>query len=204
MTCAAARARPLGRAMATLFAAVALCGCAATTTVEFAGQRPAVPVCQGTTGSVAALVLWGPNWRADQKDISERQRAAEQGITQFFAARDCFARTELRHLPVGTLGSVKEAKAAAATSGIGAQHVVYVVVRELGPVVKLLSSQALIEGGTEVVLDVAAYDLARGELAHFTVHWRHGGGGVVKGVASLPQDMRSALAAALGASAAPR
>lgn len=31
----------------------------------------------------------------------------------------------------------------------------------------------------------------------FTVHWRHGGPGVVKGVASLPADMDAALRAGL-------
>lgn len=193
-----------GRTTATLLAASLLGGCAATTTVEFSGQRPASPVCQGPTESIAAVVLWGPNWRPDQKDVTERTRAAEQGITQFFAAPGCFARTELRRLPLGTLGTVEEAKAAAGASGIGAQRVVYVVVKELGPVVKLLSSPALIEGGTEVVLDVASYDLARGQHAQFTAYWRHGGGGVVKGVASLPTDMRSALGAALSGAAAQR
>jgi uncharacterized membrane protein len=188
---------PVARA-AALFLPWALCGCAATTYVEFAGQRPAAPVCQGAAAPVPTMVVWGPNWRPDQKDIGAREQAAERGIADFFATQDCFARTQVQRLLTGTLGSLDEAKAAAAASGIGAQRVVYVVVKELGPVVKLLSSAALIEGGTEVVLDVAVYDLARGQQGRFTTHWRHGGGGVVKGVASLPDDMRAALAAALG------
>lgn len=183
---------------AVFFLPWVLCGCAATTSVEFAGQRPAVPVCRGATAPVSAVVVWGPNWRTDQKDEGAREQAAERGIADFFATQDCFARTQVRRLAAGTLGSLDEAKAAAAASGIDAQRVVYVVVKELGPVVKLLSSAALIEGGTEVVLDVAVYDLARGQQGQFTTHWRHGGAGVVKGVASLPGDMRAALAAALG------
>lgn len=183
---------------AALFIPWTLCGCAATTSVEFAGQRPAAPVCQGAAAPVSAMVVWGPNWRPDQKDVGAREQAAERGIAAFFATQHCFARTQVQRLATGTLGSADEAKAAAAASGIDAQRVVYVVVRELGPVVKLLSSAALIEGGTEVVLDVAVYDLDRGQQGRFTTRWRHGGGGVVKGVASLPDDMQAALAAALG------
>lgn len=204
------RAGPVGRAALSrsacvqvstalaLAALLALGGCA-TTSVDISGQRPASPICQPAGNPVAALVLWGPNWRADQKDATAREQAAEQGLTQFFAKPDCFASTDVRRLPKGALGSLDEAKAAAASTPAGTHHVVYVVVRELGPVVKLLSSAALIEGGTEVVLDIAAYDLADSRQARFTVHWRNGGGGVIRGVASLPQDMQSALAAALGA-----
>jgi hypothetical protein len=35
---------------------------------------------------------------------------------------------------------------------------------ELGPVVKLLSSWALVEGGTEVVLDISGYDLKHAQV----------------------------------------
>lgn len=183
---------------AALFLPWVLCGCAATTSVEFAGQRPASPVCQGANAPLSAVVVWGPNWRPDQKDVGAREQAAERGIADFFATQDCFARTQVERLASGTLGSFDEAKAVAAASGFGAQRVVYVVVKELGPVVKLLSSAALIEGGTEVVLDVAIYDPARGPQGRFTTHWRHGGAGVIKGVASLQGDMRAALATALG------
>jgi uncharacterized membrane protein len=183
---------------AALFLPWVLCGCAATTSVEFAGQRPAAPVCQGANAPLSAVVVWGPNWRPDQKDVGAREQAAERGIADFFATQDCFARTQVQRLARGTLGSLDEANAAAAASGIGAQRVVYIVVKELGPVVKLLSSAALIEGGTEVVLDVAIYDPAHGQQGRFTTHWRHGGAGVVKGAASLPGDMRTALATALG------
>jgi hypothetical protein len=43
-----------------------------------------------------------------------------------------------------------------ASSGGQFNAVVTIAVRELGPVVKLLSSAALVEGGTEVVLQVSA------------------------------------------------
>jgi hypothetical protein len=71
---------------------------------------------------------------------------------------------------------------------------VTISLRELGPVVKLLSSLALIEGGTEAVFQIAEYLLPEeNQTRTFTVHWQNGGPGVIKGVASLPQDMQAAL-----------
>ncbi|AUB83003.1 hypothetical protein THSYN_20010 [Candidatus Thiodictyon syntrophicum] len=70
-------------------------------------------------------------------------------------------------------------------------------VRELGPTVKIGASPALLEGGTEVVLDVSEFLPGRTTPRTFTVEWRNGGPGVLKGVASLPQDMQAALAAGL-------
>ena len=75
---------------------------------------------------------------------------------------------------------------------------VSITVRELGPVLKLFSSLALVDGGTEVVLDIVAFSPGRpGSRVDFSVYWQNGGHGVVKGVASLPEDMAAALAAAL-------
>jgi hypothetical protein len=72
------------------------------------------------------------------------------------------------------------------------------VVRELGPVLRIGASPALIEGGTEVLLDVTVYLKGRpASPQRFTAHWMHGGAGVVKGVASLPDDMVAALKASL-------
>ena len=72
-----------------------------------------------------------------------------------------------------------------------------ITVRELGPTVKIGASLALIEGATEVVLDVSEFLPGRIPPRTFTVQWRSGGPGVLKGVASLPQDMQAALAAGL-------
>jgi hypothetical protein len=64
--------------------------------------------------------------------------------------------------------------------------------------VKLFSSAALVEGYTEVVVDVARYLPGRSEPdRRFSIHWRNGGAGVVKGVQSLPADMTAALKAGL-------
>ena len=72
---------------------------------------------------------------------------------------------------------------------------VIITLKELGPVIKLLSSFALIDGGTEVVLQVAEY-IPPNEVQtrSFTIHWQNGGPGVIKGVWSLPQDIQTALA----------
>lgn len=73
-----------------------------------------------------------------------------------------------------------------------------IAVRELGPVVRLLSSAALVEGSTHVVLDVTEYSPpASTNPREFSVNWQNGGPGVIKGVSSLPADMEAALAAAL-------
>ena len=68
-----------------------------------------------------------------------------------------------------------------------------------------MSSAALVDGGTEVLLSISVYSpQSAAELRQFTVHWQDGGPGVVKGVASLPADMRAALQAGLQPGAATR
>jgi len=169
-----------------LLCAALLAGCASTAVTL--NPSPQAPVCDAT---VAALVLWAPVWRPDQKDVVDREAAAATGLQNFFGSSGCFARAELRR--VSSLGPA--AVSAQRASGAGPfTHVVVIEVRELGPVVKLLSSAALVEGGTEVVLQVTTYAVP-GEVParEFTVHWRDGGPGVVKGVASLPADMQAAL-----------
>ena len=105
------------------------------------------PVCQ-PQAALKASVFWRTQWRADQKDVTEREAAAGQGITRFFAEAGCFASVEVARTEAG--GSAFEVPA-------GADRLVVLTVRELGPTVKLLSSAALVEGGTEVVVDVAVY-----------------------------------------------
>ena len=80
----------------------------------------------------------------------------------------------------------------------GSDLLIVLTVRELGPTVKLLSSAALIEGGTEVVVDVAVVRPGRREAdREFSIRWQDGGPGVVKGVQTLPSDMAAALKAGL-------
>jgi hypothetical protein len=174
-----------------------LAGCVSTTVAL--SPSPQAPVCERTA---RALVLWAPAWRADQKDAVDRAAAAEAGLMDFFGSGDCFARSELRRMP-DQGAAAAEADAAAASDR--SRRTVVIAVRELGPVVRLLSSAALLEGGTEVVLEVAVHgEPGVAPPRRFSVHWRSGGPGVVRGVASLPGDTRAALHAGLQAGGIPK
>ena len=169
---------------------LALGGCASTTTVQL-NPSPQEPVCGSST---KALILWGTQWRADQKDVPAREAAAAEGLTQFFERSECFKSASLQRLPQDSWES-SQAKAAEAMSRY--EKVVLIAVRELGPTVKIGASLALVEGGTEVVLEVSEFTSGKSAPRTFTAQWRSGGPGVVKGVATLPQDIQAALAAAL-------
>lgn len=175
---------------AVLGAAALLAGCA-TTRVTLS-PADAAPVCDRTA---SARVAWASRWRSDQKDVPAREAAAAAGLERFLAGSGCFGRWTLQRLTASDPAAF-DAAVAQAPADVGT--VVTVVVRELGPVVRLMSSAALVEGGTEVVLDIAVHDgPGRSRRREFTVHWQHGGPGVVKGVDSLPSDLQAALAAAL-------
>lgn len=162
--------------------ALAVTGCAATVKVDI---TPSIDrtLCRP---EVAAEVWWTTRWRADQKDVSLRDAAAEQGIRQFLSKPGCFATTVLHR---GTPVSVGSSHSAVR---------IVLVVRELGPTLRIGSSLALVDGATEVVFDVET--VGEPQIPpRITVRWREGGSGVVKGVASLPADMAAALATAFRA-----
>lgn len=169
-------------------------GCASTTvTLTPAAQAP---VCEA---QATALVLWATQWRTDQKDVGPREQAAAASLQRFLADSRCFARAELKRLPDLEPATVQ---AQAGAAGGGFTQLLTIGVRELGPVVKLLSSTAGVEGGTEVVLQVASYAFpGLVDRREFSIHWSNGGPGVTKGVASLPSDMQAALQAGLQAGA---
>ena len=187
--------------------AVLLAGCASTR-FSASGETPGAPLCQQRGERVSALVLWGPSWRADQKDVPLREAAAQRGLEAFFDSSGCFSSVEVRRLSGGrsaTLPALPERLALAAASEPKANRVLVVTVRELGPVVKLLASAALVEGGTEVVFDIDAIGAPSGaSLAKFQMHWEDGGAWVIKNTSSLSQDMGAALRAALSPAAAPK
>lgn len=162
-----------------------LTGCASTTTQLTSSPQP--PVCQH---AAHAMVQWTAHWRPDQKDIPAREAAASEGISQFFAQSGCFASVRVQRASQSSPAQVE-------ATGTLYDRLIVITVRELGPILKIGSSVALVEGGTEVVLDIAEYKLAGSTPRMFSVHWQHGGPGVVKGVASLPQDMQAALTAGL-------
>jgi hypothetical protein len=180
--------------------ALAAAGCA-TTQFEATGRTPTRPVCQAPGEIISALVLWGPQWRPDQKDVAKREAAAQRGIERFFATSGCFSKVEIRR-PVDDQPAYALTPAAvraiAASEPTAPGRVLVISVRELGPIVKLFGSLALVEGGTDVVLEIRSFAAATGEVAaDFRSHWQHGGPWVIKGVATLEQDIGSALQAAL-------
>lgn len=165
-------------------------GCSTTTTQLI--PSPQSPVCQK---SAHAIVLWTPQWRPDQKDIPAREAAAAEGITQFFTGSGCFSSTAVQRISQPSAADV-----AAAVVELRSRYdkIVVVTVRELGPIVKIGASLALVEGGTEVLLEFSEY--RSHELSPqrtFSIQWNNGGPVVIKGVASLPQDIQAALAAGL-------
>jgi hypothetical protein len=77
--------------VASLVAAALLGACAGTATTQVTLTPPdQAPVCQ-PQAALKASVLWRTQWRADQKDVPDREAAAAQGITRFFADGGCFA-----------------------------------------------------------------------------------------------------------------
>ncbi|MBS0156205.1 MAG: hypothetical protein JSS38_16555 [Nitrospira sp.] len=176
--------------LAVLVVAAILVGCA-TTEVDIS-PSPQTPVCDN---AASALVLWAPQWRPDQKDVPKREVAAEAGLKEFLQTSGCFASSDLRRLP--NLTPAEVGAEVASTHG-RFNRMVTITLNELGPVIRLLASLTLVDGGTEAAFQIAEYMLpSETPTRTFTVHWRHGGPGVVKGVISLPQDMHDALVVGL-------
>lgn len=179
---------------------VTLAGCVSTK-FETTGSAPKHALCESKGEHVSALVLWGTHWRADQKDIPLREASAQQGIEEFFAKSGCYSQVQVLRTVEGRPAielSENEVQQLALASSIKPSKLLSIVVREFGPVVKLLSSAALVEGGTEVTFHIQAKNLKQQEtLADFTAHWTNGGPGVIKGVSTLAEDMRTALQTAL-------
>ena len=180
----------MNRLSIALLTVLTLSGCASTTTAQL-NPSPQEPVC---AASATTLILWKPQWRADQKDVLAREATAADGLSQFFKRSGCFKSASVERL---SQTSEEAAQATAAEATKKYEKVVLVSVRELGPTVKIGASLALIEGGTEVVLGVSEFLPGKASPRTFTVQWRSGGPGVIKGDASLPQDMQAALVAGL-------
>jgi hypothetical protein len=189
----------LGLVGAAMLAALAGC---ANMQVDNSGSTSREPLCQRSGEAVPALVLWQAQWRANQKEPALREEAARRGIERFFAESGCFTPAQVRQTLAGQRAgaslSPAEVRDLAMAEPVPAQRAVFISVRELGPVLKLLSSLALVDGGTEVVLDFKIMATQTGEtLGDFRTHWRNGGPWVIKGVATLEDDMVSALHEAL-------
>jgi len=175
-----------------------LLGCASTR-VETTGTPMTAPLCQPGGPPVSALVYWMPQWRPDQKEPQRREAAALQGLRDYFAATPCVSRADIRRFgaETATVPTDEQLLRLAAASAPAPDRVLLIVVRELGPKL-IIGIPALVQGSTEAVLEVRVLDTRSAvALAHARVHWENGGTFVVKGVGTLPQDMRAALQSVL-------
>lgn len=183
-------------------AALLLSACASTRVTVTPQTASTEALCQAPGERLAALVLWTPKWRADQKEVAQREQAAEQGIARFFAGSACFAQAEVKRIPLEAMGEPPQLQRIVEAAGRTPDRVLLLSVRELGPVLKLGASPALVDGGTEVVLDIGQQAAGVAIPARaYTVHWQHGGPGVLKGTGGLAADMEAALQAGLKARA---
>jgi hypothetical protein len=181
-------------------ATLALSGCA-TTQFQSTGQNSQAQLCQGADEKISALILWGPKWRPNQKDVPMREAAAGRGIEHFFTSSGCFATSRIVR-KIGDREAIDldlaEARALVPADVVAPSKLLFIAVRELGPILKLQLYVPPVEGGTDVVLDIRAASLITGEtIADFTAHWQNGGPWVIKGVGTLERDIGSALQEAL-------
>ena len=184
---------------------VALTGCASTK-VETTGATLQEPLCKRDGRKAAALVYWGPQWRPDQKEPERRETAALRGIESFLASSECLARFDVRRLPGASTAQVPPdgALLKQASAAVRADKVLVIVVRELGPILRI-GIPSIVEGATEVVLELRLLDVPTSTAqANVRTHWWNGGTFVIKGVGSLERDMYAALSAALTPAIAPR
>jgi hypothetical protein len=142
------------------------------------------------------LVLWSPQWRPDQKEPVRREAAALRGIQNFFVNSRCVNNVDIRRLPnehsIEAPSDDQLLRLATATAPVP-DIVYFITVRELGPKL-LIGIPAIIEGGTEVVIDVRVLNVQKSEsMASVRTRWQNGGKFVIKGVGTLDQDMSAAL-----------
>ena len=180
-------------------AVLVLSGCASTR-FQVSGQTPQQPLCRTPGEQASVLVLWGTKWRHDQKEVPRREAFAQRGIQRFFSSSGCFSTAKVVRTPgPGSTGlSPTEIRALVVAEEPAPSLVLFITVRELGPILKIQPSLAFVEGATDVVLDIRAVNPATGRTtADFTAHWQNGGPFVIKDVATLEQDIGSALQEAL-------
>lgn len=184
--------------IALLALAASVLGACANVELAVVGDAPRTATCERDGQRFDAIVVWGTRWRPDQKDVRDREAIAARGIERFFRSTGCFSTSRVVRddARIAAFGD-PDARTLAAERVPPSARVLAIAVRELGPVL-VLGGTSVVEGGTEVVLDIASHDGASGRrLAAFQACRRHGGAWVVKGVATLEDDLVAALTAAL-------
>ncbi|MBW4049399.1 MAG: hypothetical protein HIU89_16210 [Proteobacteria bacterium] len=183
--------------LAPLVATFLVVGCASTK-VEITGSQLKESLCQPGKPPVSALVYWSTKWRPDQKEPKLREAAAQRGIQDFLSRLGCLSVVGVNRLaPEQALASNDDLIRLASSVNPRPERVLLIVVRELGPRL-LVGLPVVVEGGTEVLVDVRVLDARTSKsLANTQTLWRNGGTFVIKGVKTLDQDMSAALAATL-------
>jgi hypothetical protein len=187
---------PQGVRIAFVTGLACLLAACASTRVQSTGQALAQPLCTAGGPSVSLSVLWGPQWRPDQKEPPLREAAALRGIEAFFRSQACVGPLAIHRVAVpGQPEALTDAQVLdmARAQGDAPDQVVLLTVRELGPKL-IIGIPWLIEGGTEVIVESRVADARTGAaLARLRTHWQKGGPFYIKGVKTLDQDMQTVL-----------
>jgi hypothetical protein len=172
-----------------------LSGCA-TTSVETTGSVMQQPLCEPGSDKISAMVVWGARWRSDQKEPPLREAAALRGIERFFSSQPClkdFVTHKILLSSADNLPTDLELLKIAKSEKQTTDRIAFIVVRELGPII-LIGSPSVVEGGTEVVLEVRVLNVHNSKtMANVHTHWKRSGPFYIKGVSELNQDMKAAL-----------
>ncbi len=165
----------------------------ARTGVNVFGTPPASGLCRSES---KALIVWRSSWRADQKDVTLREAAAQKGFERFAAESNCFAVAKIQRLENSLAAepldwtSLRELAVQQLTQP---DLILLVTVQELGPVLRLFGP-TFIEGGTEVRLMLHSFPLTGLQApAEWTLHWQHGGPWYIQGVENLDSDLATAM-----------
>ena len=177
-------------ARAAAIAALLVASGCASTRIELRPEGDLPSLCAPASGGGVTQVTWWPQWRADQKEPASREAMAEAGLRRVVMEGACLGTATFRRRPASP-PAAGEAPAEIAGQPRAAR-VLLVTVRELGPVLRL-GSGAIVEGETNVVLELREVDPRTGDLRLRSIDWRHGGPGVVKGVATLEDDIAEAF-----------
>jgi hypothetical protein len=181
-----------GAGLLTIF----LVACSTTQiSMHAVGTKP--PLCGSSGLRERALVLWGPAWRIDQKDVPIREQMASNAITKFFTNDSCYSDvTVLRSLADRDVVTLSDAEVLKNIAALPKRYdkIILLRVEELGPVVTLSLSPVPIAGATEVVfrtkiLDANSYALD----TEVTTHWKNDQPYLLKGIKTLEQDFQDAL-----------
>ncbi len=174
-----------------IFSLTLLAGCASLK-VDTSGSEIIAPICVNGEPKIETNVLWGTLWRPNQKDPLLRESMAKQGIEKFVSETQCISVPSIQKITIDKQIPSNQALIEQATTH-SANHLLFILIRELGPTLEI-GIPSIIEGHTEVVLEVRIIDLGSHSVINSSkIHWRQGGKFIIKSTKSLPDDMASAL-----------